>query len=31
MNLEAVALRPETRPKTDGGTPTKIAERHLDF
>ena len=31
MNLEAVALRPETRPKTDGGTPTKIAVRHLDF
>ena len=31
MNLEAVALRPEVTSKANGGAPTKIAVRHLDF
>jgi phosphate transport system ATP-binding protein len=31
MNLETVALRPETAAKADGRLPMKIAVRHLDF
>ena len=31
MNLEALALRPEITPNADGGAPTKISVRHLDF
>jgi phosphate transport system ATP-binding protein len=31
MNLESIALRPDTRARTESPAPTKIAVRHLNF